>query len=283
MEVLPKNKINGRGFHDQLKKAFLKGYQQTANTFIDLFGNNKSRHLEYGELHVPLHNFTGPGTNLSRYKHIDPYNDIDACSKEHDIEYNNIKNSDLSAAEKAQLIQLADEKAIECYDRNPHQWGYIPARLGMTAKNKAEKFYSYLMGRPSVFYGTSKFLNVDLYNKAKAEADRVYSKPSAYKSGFIVKKYKELGGEFSGIKPKKTKSGKLKKDSADSVPLARWFAEDWQNQKRRPGYEKKGDVYRPTRKITSKTPATYEELTTGQIKKAMKKKKKRGRVDKFAT
>jgi hypothetical protein len=31
-------------------------------------------------------------------------------------------------------------------------------------------------------------------------ADKIYSKPSAYKSGYIVKKYKELGGTYSGDK-----------------------------------------------------------------------------------
>ena len=30
--------------------------------------------------------------------------------------------------------------------------------------------------------------DIDLYNKAKQIADEVYKKPSAYKSGFIVKK-----------------------------------------------------------------------------------------------
>ena len=34
----------------------------------------------------------------------------------------------------------------------------------------------------------------DLYKRVKMYADMVYDKPSAYKSGYIVKKYKELGG-----------------------------------------------------------------------------------------
>jgi len=50
----------------------------------------------------------------------------------------------------------------------------------------------------------------DLYEKVKKEADEKYAKPSAYKSGWIVKRYKELGGEYTGKKPKV--SG-----------LARWF------------------------------------------------------------
>ena len=36
----------------------------------------------------------------------------------------------------------------------------------------------------------------ELYEKAKQIADEKYNKPSAFKSGFIVKKYKELGGTY---------------------------------------------------------------------------------------
>lgn len=36
-----------------------------------------------------------------------------------------------------------------------------------------------------------------LYKKAKAKADKLYDKPSAYKSGFIVQEYKRLGGRFN--------------------------------------------------------------------------------------
>jgi hypothetical protein len=34
-------------------------------------------------------------------------------------------------------------------------------------------------------------LDKELYNKAKQIADETYKKPSAYKSGYIVKLYKE--------------------------------------------------------------------------------------------
>lgn len=47
--------------------------------------------------------------------------------------------------------------------------------------------------------------NQELYDKVKSYADIIYSKPSAYKSGFIVKKYKELGGQYADDKqPKAT-------------------------------------------------------------------------------
>ena len=39
-------------------------------------------------------------------------------------------------------------------------------------------------------------LDPELYAKAERKADRIYDKPSAYKSGFIVKEYKFLGGRM---------------------------------------------------------------------------------------
>ena len=63
--------------------------------------------------------------------------------------------------------------------------------------------------------------------------------------------------------------------------LKRWFAERWTNQRGETGYKKKGDVYRPTIRINSKTPTTFNELTLEQIIKAKKEKSKSGRVKGF--
>tara|TARA_R100001463_G_scaffold70960_2_gene124724 strand:- start:1772 stop:1936 length:165 start_codon:yes stop_codon:yes gene_type:complete len=38
--------------------------------------------------------------------------------------------------------------------------------------------------------------NPQLYARVKAEAGRKYDKPSAYKSGYIVKTYKARGGKY---------------------------------------------------------------------------------------
>ena len=57
-----------------------------------------------------------------------------------------------------------------------------------------------------------KILNPDIYKKAVAIADQVYKKPSAYKSGFIVKKYKELGGKYG--------------DDGKEKNLSRWYKEN---------------------------------------------------------
>lgn len=103
---------------------------------------------------------------------------------------------------------------------------------------------------------------------AKKAADAIYKRPSAYKSGYIVKKYKELNGTFKGDKKK-------------SVGLPRWFAEKWVNQHGNIGYEHKNDVYRPSKRVTKKTPATWNELSNKQIEKAKRTKSTGKRVTKF--
>ena len=91
------------------------------------------------------------------------------------------------------------------------------------------------------------------WDAAKKKADAVYKRPSAYKSGFIVKKYKEMGGKFSSKQP--TDRG-----------LKRWFAEKWVNQRGEVGYKYKSDVYRPSKRVTSSTPVTWKELSSTRSK-----------------
>lgn len=107
----------------------------------------------------------------------------------------------------------------------------------------------------------------ELYMKVKKEIYKKYPKHSAYRSGLLVKKYKELGGTYLG---KKNIDG-----------LTRWFREQWTNQRGETGYKKKGDIYRPTKRITKDTPKTFKQLSIKQIKTAQNKKAKKGRVDKF--
>ena len=63
--------------------------------------------------------------------------------------------------------------------------------------------------------------------------------------------------------------------------LSRWFLEKWKNQRGKIGYKYKSDVYRPTHRITKKTPITFSELTKKQLKRARSIKLKKGRVNKF--
>lgn len=113
-----------------------------------------------------------------------------------------------------------------------------------------------------------EILDPELYEVAKEVANKKYKKQSAYKSGFIVKLYKALGGRYSG--KKKEKEG-----------LSRWFAEDWRNIRGTTGYKFKSDIYRPTKRVSKTTPKTFSELTEKEIKKARREKAKTGKVKRF--
>ena len=96
----------------------------------------------------------------------------------------------------------------------------------------------------------TEVINPELYQKAKQIAGEKYSKPSAYKSGFIVKTYKQLGGTYIGEKTKTT-------------GIARWFKEEWKDigNKEYPVYR------RPTKNISKNTPLTQNEIKPSNIKK----------------
>jgi hypothetical protein len=113
-----------------------------------------------------------------------------------------------------------------------------------------------------------------LYESIKKELFKKYVKPSAYRSGLLVQKYKE---EYI----KKHNNHNYYNGSKENSNLKRWFNEKWTNQRGEIGYKNKSDVYRPTIRINDKTPTTFNELTKNQIKKAMKQKLKEGRVKRF--
>jgi len=104
--------------------------------------------------------------------------------------------------------------------------------------------------------------NQKLYNQVKHLADKLYSKPSAYKSGFLVKKYKELGGTYSDDED--APSPKASKQRATPSPknLKRWFQEDWKDVG-----DKEYPVYRPTKRINKDTPLTPNEIKPSNLKK----------------
>jgi len=95
-------------------------------------------------------------------------------------------------------------------------------------------------------------INKELYLEVKRYADMIYEKPSAYKSGFIVKTYKQRGGKYKGD---------------GSKPLARWFKEEWKDIG-----NKEYPVYRPTKRISKKTPLLPSEIDPVNLRKQIKKK-----------
>ena len=110
-------------------------------------------------------------------------------------------------------------------------------------------------------------INTKLNEEVKKEIYAKYPKHSAYRSGLLVKEYKSRGGGYSGDKSKGT--------------LGRWFKEEWKNQRGETGYKKKGDVYRPTKRVSSKTPATFSEISSKELKAAQREKASKGRVKEF--
>jgi hypothetical protein len=97
-------------------------------------------------------------------------------------------------------------------------------------------------------------INKKLYEKVKEEVYPRYKKPSAYRSGAVVKRYKDLGGKF--------------KDNG-SRPLARWFKEEWKDVG-----NQKYPVYRPTKRVDKNTPLTPAEIDPENLELQISEKQK---------
>lgn len=117
--------------------------------------------------------------------------------------------------------------------------------------------------------------NTLLYNKVKQYIYKKYPKHSAYRSGLLVQKYKQ---EFKKLHPLSNpyigQTSKLK-------GLSRWFKEDWKSDTGKYYYSSRRSVYRPTKKITKKTPKTFSELSKKELNRAKYKKARYGRVNRF--
>lgn len=119
---------------------------------------------------------------------------------------------------------------------------------------------------------TNKPTNLAIYEKIKEEIDKKY-KPSAYRSGLLVKTYKtamQRLGQPAYVGRKNPNEG-----------LKKWFNERWTNQRGEENYKFKSDIYRPTVRVNDRTPTTFSELSREEIEKARRKKYIHGRVDRF--
>lgn len=92
-------------------------------------------------------------------------------------------------------------------------------------------------------------LDQALYDRIKEESNKVYDKPSAYRSGWIVRHYKDAGGKYA--------------DDNKPKNLERWFKEDWSSI----APEKDYPVYRPHKRVSKATPLTATEIDPNQAKK----------------
>ena len=137
-----------------------KVFQTAANVYRKKACDGKARPLYAGELHVGCHNYTGKGTriDLKDVLNFKPYNNIDACSRTHDIDYYQAK--DLSGDQKKFAIRKADDKVLDCYDKFPNDSGYTIAKAGIAAKVKIENVAPKLI---------EKVLGDDYLGKAEAQ------------------------------------------------------------------------------------------------------------------
>ena len=113
-----------------------------------------------------------------------------------------------------------------------------------------------------------------MYNRIKRAVVAKNPKHSAYRSGQMVRQYKAAFKKKYGSKSPYTGS-KAKGN------LTRWYKENWKTEKGKKTYKEGGTIFRPTKRISKKTPATMSEFTPAQKRRAIKEKKAKGRVSKY--
>jgi hypothetical protein len=124
----------------------------------------------------------------------------------------------------------------------------------------------------------AKYLDKDIYKKAKAEVDKDFKTHSAYKSMALVKKYKELGGKIDDSNKKNGTNTWLKEKWLNLTPYAEG---DIKNKSKSPpcgikGVKQKGpSICRPSK---GKSKILVKDLNKTQIKKALEIKKKGKRI-----
>ena len=96
--------------------------------------------------------------------------------------------------------------------------------------------------------GGARPLNPSLWEEVKAYTRTRFPKWSAYASGFASKIYKERGGKWE--------------DDGKGRPLKRWFKEVWTDVG-----GKDYPVYRPTKRVSKKTPLTASEISPTNLRK----------------
>lgn len=114
-----------------------------------------------------------------------------------------------------------------------------------------------------------------LYERVKARVYRSIPTHSAYRSGRVVQEYKRA------FRKKHGSSRSPYRGSRSRSRLGRWFKERWRNQRGEVGYRYKSDVYRPTRRVSRRTPRTFRELSRSRVSRARREKSRKGRVSRF--
>lgn len=101
--------------------------------------------------------------------------------------------------------------------------------------------------------------NPRLYSRVKQKVNSQYSKPSAFRSMAYIKEYKRQGGIFLPDHKPRT--------------LRRWMREKWRDvnpNKTRKSYP----VFRPTIRISKKTPLTVNEISIADLLRQSRRKQR---------
>jgi len=105
-------------------KPLKRAFRDLLNAYRKHFCGSKARPLEDGEYHVLCANFEGPGTNIKKYKNVEPFNDVDRCARQHDIDYSQGK------------IKEGDRRFLKCIEKYPYEEPYYSlAKYGIETKN----------------------------------------------------------------------------------------------------------------------------------------------------
>ena len=124
--------------------------------------------------------------------------------------------------------------------------------------------------------GKNEPTDMKLYEEIKKQVYKDIPTHSAYRSGILVQKYKDaFAKKYKGKKEPYTGKKNSKKG------LKRWFEEEWVNQRGEVGYKYKSDIYRPSKRVTDKTPTTHSELSKKEVERGRREKARKGRVKQF--
>lgn len=107
-----------------------------------------------------------------------------------------------------------------------------------------------------------------LYEEAKDFIMSKYKKNSAFASGAVVKHYKQQ------FKKKYGEHTQPYRDDGKTKNLERWFKEKWVDVNPLLGITNDSayPVFRPTKKVSSKTPTIYQDIPKSNLKEQYKLK-----------
>lgn len=130
---------------------------------------------------------------------------------------------------------------------------------------------------------SKRFLDKDIYTKAKKITDEKYKKNSAYKSMFLIEEYERLGGRINKNLKKSGTATWLKEKWVNLTPIAMGLETDIKKLtvcgKKHPKQKSEPTICRPTKKVNKNTTSLAQTFSKKQIIKALKIKKQKKRIN----